>query len=146
MSQADIDGLVASLKANHIGNEALEIASLHAQLSKALLQFPHFPQTPVPSSPVNSHPPLGGFAHAPPTTPTHGRDAYFEQPQQLGHYHYAPGSPEMQPHSSSPSPPVGVDSYAGADPFYAAQLQAQQAQLQTWPRSMAATQSTPFRR
>ncbi|KAG8716602.1 hypothetical protein FRC08_009188 [Ceratobasidium sp. 394] len=144
MSQADIDDLVASLKANHIGNEALELAALHAQLSKALLQFPHFPQTPVPSSPVTSHAPLGGFAHAPPTTPTRSRDVYFDQP---GHYQYGapqPGSPEMQPHSTSPSPPIGIDSYAAADPFYAAQLQAQQAQLQAWPRSMA--QPAAFRR
>ncbi|KAG8747389.1 hypothetical protein FRC10_001060 [Ceratobasidium sp. 414] len=148
MSKADIDDLVASFNANHIGNEALELAALHAQLSKALLQFPHFPQSPVPSSPVTSHAPLGGFAHAPPTTPTRGRDVYFDQPQQLGHYQYGaqPSSAEMQLHSASPSPPIGIDSYAAADPFYAAQLQAQQAQLQAWPRSMAAAQSTAFRR
>ncbi|KAF8607912.1 hypothetical protein BDV93DRAFT_603667 [Ceratobasidium sp. AG-I] len=144
MSQVDIDDLVASLKANHIGNEALELAALHAQLSKALLQFPHFPQSAVPSSPNTSYAPLGGYAHAGPTTPTGGRDMYFDQPQQGVNYRYAPpSSPEMQSHSLSPSPPG--DSYAAADPFYAAQLQAQQAQLQGWPRSMA-TQSTQFQR
>jgi len=140
MSQVDIDNLVASLKANHIGNEGLELAALHAQLSKALLQFPHFPQTPVPSSPVTSHAPLGGFAHAPPTTPDRSRDMYFDQPQQGGTYQYAP---EMQTHSLSPSPPG--DSYAAADPFYAAQLRAQQDQPHGWPRAMAA-QSTPLRK
>ncbi|CUA70141.1 hypothetical protein RSOLAG22IIIB_00489 [Rhizoctonia solani] len=131
MSQVNMDELVASLKHSHIGNEARELSTLHAQLSKALLQFPHFPQTPIPSSPVNSHAPLGGFA--PPTTPTHGRAQYFDQIPQGGHYQYAPpASPEMQSHSLSPSPPV--DSFATADPFYAAQ----QAQLNSWPRAMAA--------
>ena len=136
-----MDGLVASLKANHIGNEARELSALHAQLSKALLQFPHFPQTAIPSSPVTSHAPLGGSA--PPTTPTHGRNAYFDAAQQGSHYQYGiQGSPDMQSHSLSPSPPG--DSYASADPFYAAQVQAQQAQL-AWPRAMAA-QSTAFQR
>ncbi|CAE6455239.1 unnamed protein product [Rhizoctonia solani] len=131
MSQVNMDELVASLKHSHIGNEARELSALHAQLSKALLQFPHFPQTPIPSSPVSSHAPLGGFA--PPTTPTHGRTQYFDQAPQVGHYQYTTSSsPEMQSHSLSPSPPG--DSYATADPFYAAQ----QAQLNSWPRSIAA--------
>ncbi|KAB5595423.1 hypothetical protein CTheo_1100 [Ceratobasidium theobromae] len=130
MSQVEMDDLVASLKSSHIGNEGRELSALHAQLSKALLQFPHFPQTPIPSSPVTSQVPLGGFA--PPTTPTHGRAAYFDPPQMV---HY-PASPDMHPHSLSPSPPG--DPYAAADPFYAAQLQAQQAQLQAWSRAMTA--------
>ncbi|KAJ1308706.1 hypothetical protein OPQ81_004397 [Rhizoctonia solani] len=90
MSQVNMDELVASLKHSHIGNEARDLSTLHAQLSKALLQFPHFPQTPIPSSPVTSHAPLGGFA--PPTTPTHGRTQYFDQMSQGGHYQYAPPS------------------------------------------------------
>ncbi|CAE7146395.1 unnamed protein product [Rhizoctonia solani] len=130
MSQVNMDELVASLKHSHIGNEARELSALHAQLSKALLQFPHFPQTPIPSSPVTSHAPLGGFA--PPTTPTHGRNQYFDQVPQGGNYQYGPpASPETQSHSLSPSPPG--DSYAAADQFYAAQ----QSQL-NWPRAMTA--------
>ncbi|CAE6397974.1 unnamed protein product [Rhizoctonia solani] len=129
MSQVNMDDLVASLKHSHIGNEARELSALHAQLSKALLQFPHFPQTPIPSSPVSSHAPLGGFAPA--TTPTHGRTQYFDQMPQGGHYQYAPpASPEMHSHSLAPSPPS--DSYTSVDPFYA-----QQAQLNSWPRAMA---------
>ncbi|KIY71845.1 hypothetical protein CYLTODRAFT_486955 [Cylindrobasidium torrendii FP15055 ss-10] len=126
-----MDDLVASLSSNHIGQEAMDLAALQAQLAQAFGQqaskesfTPHRCNTPTPRSPsttMNWTPSLP--LNRRPSTDDYMRDAEDMEDERMVEDLLMSTSPV------APRPRTAAEcqsSFTTTDPFYLAQLQAMQ--------------------
>ncbi|XP_006459738.1 hypothetical protein AGABI2DRAFT_191596 [Agaricus bisporus var. bisporus H97] len=158
-----VDDLVSSLNASHIGQEAIDIAALQAQLAQALFGQPpprHSSQTcttPTARTPSASM----SFSRT--------RDDYMDEDERMVEELLVPASPSAPPSATyqysnayqSSDPPASTHHvhpsdtsmsssssvFASTDPFYLAAMQQQQQQQQSasfFAQGARVSQNSPF--